>query len=719
MRCPDILPNEAERLQELADYGFISDPLEPLLDPIVALTARLFDAPAAVANMIGKDQAFFAAAFGVGSCDMGRDVSFCAHTIAGDDVLVVPDATLDERFHDNPLVTGDTQFRFYAGVPLRTPAGHALGALCIVDTRPRNDFSDSDRQQLAYLGRLATEQLVIRRLRIAQRTSHARFSSIARTSLNAIIGFDTNQRITFWNAAAASTFGYSEADAVGRNLSTIFTPLSVAKLTTAVARESELTDINATPHHLDLQGVRRSSQIFPVEVALSHWLEGAQSIYAAIVHDASEKYQQRDDLHRAQYVDDSTGLSNRRYALKLIAEEIARNEPFSVILIRVDKYKDYCLAHGQAAGNKLMRELAPRLKTCLRPIDILARVSDNEFSLLLPNVADPLRTGELARHMLDIIRAPFRINGQSATVTAHCGIYMHALPGPDAAEILSNADLAASHAIHAGNGYALFNPSLRMTAVARQTYLEELQLALRDKQFRLFYQPQISLTDQRLIGVEALLRWQHPERGLLPPGDFLPVLETSPLSADVGDWVIETACRQAAEWRKHGCPDLRIGVNIATAQLQNGKLPSRVSAALAAARLPGEALELEITENVLLEHDHFLEQLVNLRALGTGLAFDDYGTGFASLNILTRYPINRLKIDRSFIKDMHVSPSHRAVVSAIIELGHNLGLSVIAEGVETKEQEQELMSLGCEEGQGYLYAQPLPAAELAASYGLH
>jgi EAL domain-containing protein (putative c-di-GMP-specific phosphodiesterase class I) len=256
-------------------------------------------------------------------------------------------------------------------------------------------------------------------------------------------------------------------------------------------------------------------------------------------------------------------------------------------------------------------------------------------------------------------------------------------------------------------------------ANTRRAYQGELRRAYEQAEFELHYQPQVRLLDGALVGAEALLRWRHPRKGLIGPADFIAALEAGPLAAQVGDWVLQTACRQAAAWRIGGSADFRMGVNLFGAQFRTGDLAHRVRAALAEAELPAPGLELEITENILLRHDEeMIGPLRELHAEGVGIAFDDYGTGYGSLSMLKRYPLIRLKVDQSFVRGMCESPTDAAIVRAVLYLGRSFGLQVIAEGVETEEQSVRLRKKGCEEAQGYLFGRPMPAAEFAQSFSL-
>ncbi len=304
---------------------------------------------------------------------------------------------------------------------------------------------------------------------------------------------------------------------------------------------------------------------------------------------------------------------------------------------------------------------------------------------------------------------------------ASCGIAIPIAENEGADELLGNADLALHQAKDLGSGNsAVYMPLLRKEAEERRRYGAELHLAVENEEFELFYQPQIRLADLRLVGAEALNRWKHPQRGYLSPAVFLPVLETESLAGTVGQWVLKSACAQAAEWRKTGASELRMGVNLFAAQFLTGDLAHNVEQELEECEIPPDALELEITENIILHRDTLiLDTLKHLRQQGVGIAFDDFGTGYASLSLLKDYPLTRIKIDKTFTMAMCGSSRDEATVAATVGLARNYDLEVIAEGVETEEHLVRLSKLGCDEAQGFFFARPLPATEFAAQFLAH
>jgi EAL domain-containing protein (putative c-di-GMP-specific phosphodiesterase class I) len=312
----------------------------------------------------------------------------------------------------------------------------------------------------------------------------------------------------------------------------------------------------------------------------------------------------------------------------------------------------------------------------------------------------------------------FEISEHQLFIGASAGIAIAPADGADIEELMSNADLALYDAKSAGgNAYRLFVPFMRAKTIARRGLDMELRRASADKEFELFFQPQVRASDGAVVGAEALLRWRHPERGILAPGAFIEALSESPVVLEVGRWILRSACEQAAAWRTAGHLPLRMGVNLFAAQFHGKTLINDVEAALSHSGLSADTLEIEITENIVLgEQEETLEALRTLRARGVKLAFDDFGTGYASLSYLARYPLTRLKIDQTFVRKIadKYTPADVAIVRSIIVMAHNLGLEVVAEGVETATQAAFLRAEKCDELQGYLYAKPLPAADFEA-----
>ena len=715
MRIPSLLLEEDDRLAALEEYGISSDSMGAELDRIIDLASNLFDVPTVLVSLVERDRQIFPARLGLDVCQTDRSVSFCAHALKQQNVLIVLDATLDPRFFDNPLVTGGPKIRFYAGAPLISPSGFGLGSLCIIDTKPHNGFSESDERNLKDLAALVLDRMEFRRLNIAQRASQMRFEQIADTSPDGIICTDENGAISFWNRAAVDLFGYTSDEMIEMPIETVL-PYPMRH-----RRAEDRGEDNETPKEwigktVELKAKRKDGSEFLTELSLSTWHDGKIVSYGAIVRDITERRSHEDRLFRLAHLDSLTNLPNRMVLRNRIAQAAETGAPMSVVVLDLDGFKNVNDTLGHSAGDALLKQVAERLLACVRPIDTVARMGGDEFALLLPEIEGA--AGTVADAAISALSEPFSLEGEPAYVGASAGVASWPLNSANVKELLSNADLALYLAKAEGKHCRrIFTPSLRQAALKRTAYEGELRRAFDLEEFQVFYQPQVRLVDGALVGAEALLRWRHPKQGLLLPGAFMPALESGLLAAKVGGWVLEQACAQAALWRRSVAPEFHIGVNLFGAQFRMGDLTEKVRAVLANNDLPPSALELEITENIILRHDDaMLGPLRQLRKDGVGITFDDYGTGYASLSMLKRYPLTRLKIDRSFIQGICTSTEDAAIVRAILHLGRSFGLAVIAEGVETEEQCARLRKKGCEEVQGYFFGKPLPASEFEARF---
>lgn len=712
MKCPDRSPDEAGRLRALAEYSLDEQAGLPSLDPIVEMAAKLFDCPVAAVNMIGDNHVFLASSTGIGECDMRRDVSFCAHAINQNDVMVIEDATLDPRFHDNPLVEAG-MIRFYAGIALRSPSGHALGALCIIDQTPHASFATQERTRLKQMAGLVSDKLELRRLEAASSTSFRHFEASAKTSPNAIICFDEAGRITALNPAASVMFGHFENVMIGLSVDTLVARENHALIHAAIDRVRN----GGEPKTVGtaLTGLKSNGDVFPVELHWSRWYEDGRMCFGAIVRDMTEHRREHDTLYHLANYDSLTGLPNRNMLQQRLTEATAAHQPVSLIFIDLDGFTDVNNTLGHEAGDRVLVELAQRIRT-ITPDMMVARIGGDEYAVLV-HQADLLAADAIARRLVDAIGESVVINGVEIRISGNCGIAIGPDHGNTVEELVSAAELALFQARQNGRGSIyFFTPALRAEAVARRMYDAELHRAFERQEFVLFYQPQIRLEDGAMTGAEALIRWNHPLRGLLAPAAFLPALEAGVLAAPVGQWVCETACAQARIWRDI-VPDFRVSVNLFPAQFRSDDLHRSVAEILARHHLPPDALELEITENIILaEQERTLAQLEEIDRLGVALSFDDFGTGFASLTLLRSFPVSSIKIDKSFTQLMLTSGKDRVIVAGIIDIARKLGLKVVAEGVENSEERDFLRQHHCDKGQGYFFGRPVPPAVFAERF---
>jgi diguanylate cyclase (GGDEF)-like protein/PAS domain S-box-containing protein len=720
MKCPAILANEQERLAALYEHGLDDEGLIPSLDPIVQIAARMFDMPVAAVNMIGSDHVFFAASVGIGETDMRRDVSFCGHAINQQEIMVVPDATQDERFHDNPLVTGDANVRFYAGVPLRSPGGLALGALCVLDNKPHLNFSEEDQRRLLELAHIVSDRLELRRIETSSNRHRPTFEKYAGNSTTPIVWFDERLNIIAWNAAAALSHGYNISEGAGMGVDMLVLERDRPVLQETIAKAVSADTLGHLDTFSEIFGLRKDGTKFLVGFSLFAWKEAGKMRFEASMKDITEQRMEEAELRLRANVDLLTGLANRARFYRVVEDTLTVPKPAAVFMIDLDGFKDVNDTLGHTLGDSVLKQVASQMARLVSAPGIVARIGGDEFAIIVPNITTIEVAAHLAEKIIRQIAMPILIDGHEVRVAASCGVALAPLHAQEALELVSDADLALFKAKMSGRGRVfLFTPALRMEAVARRLYAMELHRAVDQGEFLLYYQPQVNLQTGAVIGAEALLRWHHPKRGILTPISFIAALEGGPLAAIVGSWILDEACAQAAYWRRHGATEFRMGVNLFEAQFRVGNLVQEVMEVLARHGLPASALELEITENIALDNDEIvLETLRKLKSYGVGIAFDDFGTGYASLSLLKTYPLTRIKIDRSFVHGMLEHKQDDSVVCATLDIAHGFDLQTIAEGIEHKSQRDYLKERNCEEGQGELFGKPMPAEQFAHLIGI-
>jgi diguanylate cyclase (GGDEF)-like protein/PAS domain S-box-containing protein len=422
--------------------------------------------------------------------------------------------------------------------------------------------------------------------------------------------------------------------------------------------------------------------------------------------------------HLASY-DELTGLSNRSMFNQALGHALARarrdGQPLSVMFLDLDRFKNINDTLGHDAGDKVLRKAAERLRGCLRESDIVGRLGGDEFVVLLESLPQPTHIAVVAQKLLAAIARPFSVDGHDFQITASIGISAYPADGEDLQSLLKYADIAMYRAKEQGkNNYQFYSAQMNVHTLERMALETELRGALERHEFVLHYQPKVDLGSGRIVGMEALVRWQHPLKGLVPPAQFIPLAEETGLIVPIGEWVLRTACAQSRSWREQGLPRLRIAVNLSPRQFAHEDLVQDVERLMGESGMQAAQLELEITESTVMHVPERAATLLRkLKASGAIVTIDDFGTGYSSLGYLKRFPIDSLKIDRSFIKDLPLDLEDAAITRAIVAMAHSLGLTVVAEGVETREQAEFLRALGCDEAQGYLFGRPVPEHEFA------
>jgi diguanylate cyclase (GGDEF)-like protein/PAS domain S-box-containing protein len=555
----------------------------------------------------------------------------------------------------------------------------------------------------------------VRNARGEMRQAKDTLATVIDTSHVAIVCCDHDQSVVLWSRGAEQMFGYQADEVLGRQR--MLMPPEADPEAQALFRRvysgETIRDLHVTRR-------RKDGALLDVRLAAApmHNPDGTVRNVAFAYEDITDRKAAEEQLRKLAHYDQLTGLPNRtllQQELRRLLTKDGGKAPTSIVLFDLDEFKDVNDTLGHSTGDQLLVEVGRRLLAVAEErsaVGLASRLGGDEFVVILPNCGDPRCVSEIVDLMLKRLNEPFLINEQLVHLGASAGVAIAPRDGADVEELIANADLALYRAkADGGRNLRFFMPVLRAQAQARRSLGLELRRAFAQSEFEIFFQPQIRLSDNTVVGAEALLRWRHPQRGVLAPGAFIDTLAESAIAAGVGRWIIRTACEQAAAWRSIGLPLERVGVNLFPSQAYDQALSQDVMDALRDFGLPAEALELEITENIALNRGD-LQVLQGLHDQGVKLAFDDFGTGYASLSYLTRLPLSRIKIDRSFVGKLTRNAQDAAIVRSLIAMAHNLNLGVIAEGVETRQQAELLLAENCEEAQGFLYAKPLPAKEL-------
>ena len=710
MRFINPRHNEFDRLAALDSYKLIDTPAEDEFDDIVKLAADIFDVPISLISFISQDRQFFKAKTGIELCGSDRDSSFCSHTLEDLEIMVVSDATIDARFRDNPFVLSEPFIRFYAGAPIIDSAGHGLGSLCIIDTQPRNDFASRDKSLLKRLARLVMTQIEQRKL-ISTKTAALK---LAATIPDAIICTDDAGTMSFWNASAERLFGYTRQEAVGQSIRMILPDGFGSGEVSYDNFELEYP----IRHHSEALARAKNGTKVPIELSFAEWGLGNERKLGTIIRDVTERHQAQKRAETLAFIDRLTGLPNRQHFIEAISKQQRSELPFCVMKIALDKFRQINSTLGMAVGDSVLEHIASILAGYSDTNTSVARLGGDEFGVLISGAGESSFVENVAERFLRALDVPCVVSGTSIQIGASIGLFFsHSMTErPDAHGVLKCALLALQKAKSFGGGQCcLFEPLLALKAMSVKTIGDELKRATANHEFELFYQPQYRLSDQVMVGAEALLRWHHPTRGLLQPAAFIAELETSPYAPAVGSWIIDQAAAFAADMAQQGC-SIRVGVNLFAAQLVVGDVVSEVITALNKHNLPAKLFEIEITETTVLKvDDAVIGPLNKLRDIGVGIAFDDYGTGFASLSLLKKYPLSRLKIDREFISDLETNADDATIVKAVLAMARGLKLDVIAEGIETSWQSSWLTAHGCNEAQGYFFSKPVRGKTLLPS----
>jgi diguanylate cyclase (GGDEF)-like protein/PAS domain S-box-containing protein len=550
------------------------------------------------------------------------------------------------------------------------------------------------------------------RLEQMERQAKETLAAVIDASPVAIVCSDLERNVVLWSRAAGQIFGYAGEETMGRR-----TMLVPPEATAQSQGLFERCIAGEAVRDVEVKRRRKDGSIVDIRLAATPMYNPDGKVWgvAWAYDDITGRKKAERQLNQIAHYDQLTGLPNRvsmKNELTNLLAEDGSNRSHSIALFDLDGFKDVNDTDGHSTGDQLLVEVARRLNGVAGDAGRVYRLGGDEFVVVIPDCGDPRPITELVESMLRQLAEPFEINEHVLHIGGSAGIAIAPQDGSSVDELIANADLALYKAkSDGGHTYRLFVPVLRARAQTRRGLQIELRRAFTENEFELYFQPQIRLADEAVVGAEALLRWRHPQRGVVGPGAFIQTLAESSIASAVGAWIIRDACAKTSAWRDMGLSLNRISINLFPSQCRDSGLLLDVEGALQTSGLPADILELEISETFALNNDDSIAPLQELHNRGIKLAFDDFGTGYASLSYLTKFPVSRIKIDRSFVARVTDDAENAAIVRSLIAMAHNLKLGIIAEGVETEAQARFLLEERCEEAQGFLYAKPLSAPD--------
>ncbi|MFA6265550.1 MAG: EAL domain-containing protein [Pseudolabrys sp.] len=596
-------------------------------------------------------------------------------------------------------------------------AGDYWGHIGIDDCRTARQWSPVEIDSLATLAEIIGTLLLREQMNTLIETNEKRFRAVTETAQDGIITMDAAAKVTYWNPAAERIIGYTADEAIGKDVHQWLAPERYRERAAVGMKEFAATGRGEVlGKTLEFAAIRKDGTEFPIELSVSAIQKGTGWGAVAILRDITERKHAEEQLVRMARHDTLTGLANRGVFVEALQQGIARahrgGKNFAVLYLDLDHFKDVNDTLGHPVGDLLLQSVAQRLEKTLREADTVARFGGDEFALIAIDIDEPSDAAVLADKVLKSIAEPYSIQGNEIRTGASVGIALYGPDSPDAELLLSHADVALYRAKAEGRGtYRFFTDAMDAEVRARVTLGVELRTAISSGQLFLEYQPQVNADTNGIIGLEALVRWNHPIRGLVPPTELIPVAEKIGLIVELGSWVLREACRQMKAWLDDGIAPPLIAVNVSALQFKKQfELEEDISEILAATGLPAKLLELELTESVLMgasrEHN---DVLLRLHEAGLRIAIDDFGTGYSSLEYLGRFPVDRIKIAQNFMLDLTPGSANAKIVKAAISLAHDLGLDVIVEGVERKDQLELIRSWRGHKVQGYYYSRALSA----------
>ncbi len=742
MKAP-LPPNEALRLEALQGYNVLDTLPEQEFDDLTLLAQQICQAPIALISLVDENRQWFKSKVGVSHTETSLDFAFCPYAILNpDEILIVRDAQEDPRFSESPRVTGGPKIRFYAGAPLVTPDGLALGTLCVIDRVPR-DLTTEQKTALRALSQIVIAQLELRRTlatcrlvkdelqslnasleqKVEARTADLRIAATAFESQESLMITDPDGVILRVNKAFTESTGYTTEEVIGQTPRLLKSGRHDAEFYRAMWET-----INHTgTWQGEIWDRRKNGEIYPkwLSITAVKGDDGVVTHYVGSHIDITERKTYEEKIQHLAFYDHLTDLPNRLLLLDRLQQALvssARSSRIGALLfIDMDNFKSLNDTLGHDMGDLLLQQVTQRLEYCIREGDTVSRLGGDEFVVMLLDLSEePIeaaaQTESIGEKILTALSHPYQLDKHAYRSTGSIGVTLFSGNQQATDELMKQADIAMYQAKKAGrNTLRFFDRQMQESISARVSLESELHNALEFQQFHLHYQIQVD-SSHRPLGAEALIRWIHPVRGLVPPLQFIPLAEESGLILPIGQWVLETACAQLKAWEQETLTcDLVLAVNVSAKQFHQPGFVAQVLTTVQRHAINPGLLKLELTEGMLLENIENVISIMNkLNGIGIQFSLDDFGTGYSSLQYLKRLPLDQLKIDQSFVRDINTDSSDKAIVSTIIAMAQILNLDVIAEGVETEEQRQFLLNSGCSNFQGYLFGRPIPIEQFEA-----
>lgn len=555
-----------------------------------------------------------------------------------------------------------------------------------------------------------------RRTEINLYQSEAFASSIINHAIEGILTIDADSVIQYINPAAEEIFGYTSNELIGENIDIIIPQLCYT--------DSSKNDVDEklTSNTREIIGHRKNKSTLPIDFTISQFNVGEKDLFTIMLRDITERKRYEEMIRYQALYDSLTDLPNRLLLKERITHEITHskyvNQKFVVMYIDLDRFKLINDTLGHDVGDKLLNEVAKRFKNSVREDDTVARIGGDEFVVLLPGLAPEKDIGNIANKILEAIREPIIIDSHELYLTASIGVSIYPNDGQDDETLLTNADIAMYRAKEKGkNNFEIFTEALNAKALERLEMENSLRRAIEYNEFVVHYQPKVDTNTEVVTGMEALVRWQHPNWGLVSPLKFIPLAEETGLIIPIGEWVLRTACAHNKFLQNAGYPPLTVAVNLSPRQFELQDLTAMVSNVLKETGLKPDYLELEITESIAMQNvDHTFKVIKELREIGVKFAIDDFGTGYSSLSQLNSFSVNKLKIDKSFVSKINDENDDSIIASTVLALGKSLELEIVAEGVENKVQADFFKENECDEMQGYLYGRPMTQEDFIKFY---